>query len=427
MHPAIRVQNISKKYRLGETHSGSVRELVNSAAARLFGRRKPPATKPRVPSAEASRVDEDGNFWALKDVSFDVQPGEVVGIIGRNGAGKSTLLKILSNIVAPTSGRIELHGRVASLLEVGTGFHPELTGRENVFLNGAILGMPKNEIRRKFDQIVDFSGVETFIDTPVKRYSSGMYVRLAFAVAAHLDSEILIIDEILAVGDADFQAKCIGAMGELGKVGKTVVFVSHSLPHITSLTNRAHLLSDSRLVQSGLTSDVVQVYLKGDRGVNPNSVWKATESSAVKTAQLLEISLLDHDGEAVPVIHANRSAELRIRYRVHLSSMLQVAFRLNTLKDHTTIFTSSSCDCDQLNVVSHKAGEFIAAVVLPQCFLVPGSYYVLVAINGIDGSTVDLVEHAVTFTVSSVGSLVNLDRRLGIVAPLLPWSVRMDV
>ena len=215
MSPAIKVENLSKRYRLGLTHSGSIRELVNSAASRLFRRKSRESSK-----GETSRVDDDGNFWALKDINFEINAGEVVGIIGRNGAGKSTLLKILSRITLPSSGRIEMRGRVASLLEVGTGFHPELTGRENVYMNGTILGMTKQEIARRFDAIVDFAGVETFIDTPVKRYSSGMTVRLGFAVAAHLEPEILIVDEVLAVGDAQFQKKCLGRMRQSAEEGK---------------------------------------------------------------------------------------------------------------------------------------------------------------------------------------------------------------
>jgi lipopolysaccharide transport system ATP-binding protein len=206
--------------------------------------------------------DEMEDFWALKEISFEVKQGDTLGIIGRNGAGKSTLLKILSRITEPTTGKVTLKGRVASLLEVGTGFHAELSGRENIFLNGAILGMSRAEIRRKFDEIVDFSGVEKFLDTPVKRYSSGMYVRLAFAVAAHLESEILIVDEVLAVGDADFQKKCLGKMGEISRgEGRTVLFVSHNMAAVTSLCNKCVLLKNGTLVESGLTAHIIEKYI----------------------------------------------------------------------------------------------------------------------------------------------------------------------
>ncbi|HUR55164.1 MAG TPA: ABC transporter ATP-binding protein [Gemmataceae bacterium] len=254
MKPAIRVDNISKKYRVGsgpkvastltETLTGGARRLAN----RLRGRTPP---------------DDASVFWALQGVSFDVQPGEVVGVIGHNGAGKSTLLKVLSRIVEPTSGRAEVRGRLGSLLEVGTGFHPELTGRENVYMNGSLLGMSRREIARKFDEIVAFSGVEAFLDTPVKRYSSGMSVRLAFAVAAHLEPEILIVDEVLAVGDATFQRRCIDRMTELARSGRTILFVSHNMQLIPQLCRRAVLLKRGRVERVGPSGDVTREYLSG--------------------------------------------------------------------------------------------------------------------------------------------------------------------
>ncbi len=256
--PAITVEHVSKLYRLGETHARSVRELVNGFAARLIGR----AERPRGASVTGERLDEQGRFRALQDVSFEIHPGEVVGIIGRNGAGKSTLLKILSHITAPTAGRITIRGRVASLLEVGTGFHPELTGRENLYLNGALLGMTRAEVRRKFEEIVEFAGVGQFIDTPVKRYSSGMTVRLGFAVAAHLEPEILIVDEVLAVGDVEFQKKCLGKMQDVSASGRTVLFVSHNMASIRALTKRSILLSRGRLSLAGATGDVVERYME---------------------------------------------------------------------------------------------------------------------------------------------------------------------
>lgn len=263
MSPIIRIQNLGKKYRLGETHARSLRDLVNSTAAWCLGQRSESKAAPPMPQGgEPDRFDEAGDFWALKEVSFEIHPGEVVGVIGRNGAGKSTLLKVLSSIVAPSTGRIELSGRVASLLEVGTGFHPELTGRENVFLNGTILGMTKAQIRRRFDEIVAFAGVEAFIDTPVKRYSSGMTVRLAFAVAAFLESEILIIDEVLAVGDIDFQRKCLGRMQAVSESGRTVLFVSHNMPSIRALTTRSIVLSRGVLLFDGATDEAIDRYIE---------------------------------------------------------------------------------------------------------------------------------------------------------------------
>jgi lipopolysaccharide transport system ATP-binding protein len=242
------VDGLSKRYRVGkEIGYGSLREII--------------VNKLKAPFSSENRSRGESHFWALREVGFEVQPGEILGLIGSNGAGKSTLLKILSRITRPTTGRVELRGRVGSLLEVGTGFHPELTGRDNIFLNGAILGMRRAEIVSKFDEIVDFSGVEKFVDTPVKRYSSGMYVRLAFAVAAHLQPEIMLIDEVLAVGDAEFQKKCLGKMGDVARAGRTIIFISHNLTVIEALCNRCLLMRGGTIVASGASSEVISGYL----------------------------------------------------------------------------------------------------------------------------------------------------------------------
>ncbi|QHT70537.1 ABC transporter ATP-binding protein [Rhodocytophaga rosea] len=246
---AIKVEGVAKLYQIGQNKSSSFRESLMQKLTFLKGGERKQAN----------------DFWALQDVSFEINQGEAVGIIGKNGAGKSTLLKILSRITRPAKGRIEINGRVASLLEVGTGFHPELSGRENVYLNGTILGMTRKEIKSRFDEIVDFSGVEKFIDTPVKYYSSGMYVRLAFAVAAHLEPEILIIDEVLAVGDAEFQKKCLGKMGEVAGQGRTVIFVSHDMQAVTTLTTKAIFLKKGKVDFMGTTSDVVNHYINDNK------------------------------------------------------------------------------------------------------------------------------------------------------------------
>jgi len=254
--PVISVEQLAKRYRIGELETyRSLREAIPATARRLMRRGRAPG--------EGSRRTA-GEFWALRDVSFDVQEGEVVGVIGRNGAGKSTLLKILSRITEPTEGCARIRGRVSSLLEVGTGFHPELTGRENVYLNGSILGMTRQEIRRKFDEIVAFSGVEQFLDTPVKRYSSGMSVRLAFAVAAHLEPEVLIIDEVLAVGDAEFQRRCIGKMSEAARSGRTILFVSHNMAAVQNLCTRGVFLQSGQVAFCGATADAISIYLAND-------------------------------------------------------------------------------------------------------------------------------------------------------------------
>ncbi|MEJ7827178.1 MAG: ABC transporter ATP-binding protein [Segetibacter sp.] len=257
---AIHVENLSKAYRLGEIGTGTISRDLERWFAKVRGK-EDPFLKIGEENDRTTKGTSDV-VWSIKDINLEIQQGDAVGVIGRNGAGKSTLLKLLSRVTAPTSGIIKAKGRIASLLEVGTGFHPELTGKENIYLNGAILGMRKKEIQRKFDEIVDFAAVSRYVDTPVKRYSSGMYVRLAFAVAAHLDSEILIVDEVLAVGDAEFQKKCLGKMGEVSKgEGRTVLFVSHQMSSIRSLCNNCVLLKNGRLQTVGKAEDVIDLYI----------------------------------------------------------------------------------------------------------------------------------------------------------------------
>jgi lipopolysaccharide transport system ATP-binding protein len=301
----ISVENVSKAYRLGMIGGGTLREDITRWWARVRG-----APDPLMKIGEEHyprRIGE--HFWALRDVSFQVGEGEVLGVIGRNGAGKSTLLKILSQVTAPTSGEIKVKGRIASLLEVGTGFHPELSGRENIFLNGAILGMTKAEIRRKFDEIIAFSEIEEFLDTPVKRYSSGMYVRLAFAVAAHLEPEILVVDEVLAVGDAAFQKKCLGKMGAVAKTGRTVIFVSHNMPAIASLTNTALYLAGGELQAYGPTSEVIGCYTTAGQGESLAYADEETGSTPKVTSVRLETSL---EGN----VHI-QNEPLRIEIQIH--------------------------------------------------------------------------------------------------------------
>jgi lipopolysaccharide transport system ATP-binding protein len=302
-HAAIRVDGLSKLYRVGARQRGyrTLRESFAEACSAPVRRLRNAFA--RRPSAEmavaqgASRLSGE-NFWALKDVNFEVQPGEVVGIIGRNGAGKSTLLKILSRITEPTSGRIELRGRVGSLLEVGTGFHPELTGRENVYMNGSILGMSRREIARKFDEIVAFAEIDDFLDTPVKRYSSGMYVRLAFAVAAHLEPEILIVDEVLAVGDATFQKRCLDRMGELAGGGRTVLLVSHNLDVLPRICGRAVLLDQGRVRRSGKPQAVIDEYLESHLQAETQDI-ASLRRTGNGDAKFVGLTLLDRNQEVI--------------------------------------------------------------------------------------------------------------------------------
>ena len=280
--PIIQVENLSKQYRIGarEEAYSTFRESLTGAIKAPFQRLRRNGSTP------------DDTVWALKDVSFEVQPGEVVGIIGRNGAGKSTLLKVLSRITEPTTGSIKLYGRVASLLEVGTGFHPELTGRENIYLNGAILGMARTDIARQFDAIVDFAEVEKFIDTPVKRYSSGMYLRLAFAVAAHLEPEILVVDEVLAVGDAVFQKKCLGKMGDVAKEGRTVLFVSHNMTAVQTLCSKAIQLKHGEVQHSGTTNQVINNYLTREVRNLHKKEWSKQDAPGNEAVRIKSIKLV---------------------------------------------------------------------------------------------------------------------------------------
>lgn len=286
MGTAIKVENLSKAYQLGEIGTGTISRDLERWFARRRGKEDPFLKI----GEENDRTSKGSSniVWSLKDLNFEIQQGDAVGIIGRNGAGKSTLLKLLSRVTSPTTGKIKANGRIASLLEVGTGFHPELTGRENIYLNGAILGMRKKEITQKFDEIVDFAGVERYIDTPVKRYSSGMYVRLAFAVAAHLESEILIVDEVLAVGDAEFQKKCLGKMGEVSKgQGRTVLFVSHNMEAVQNLCTKGILLQNGSNIYNGTAKGAVDVYLSRILSQQTEKSWLPSEAPGNSAAKLL--------------------------------------------------------------------------------------------------------------------------------------------
>ncbi len=331
MSTVIKVENVSKQYRLGNVGSGTLRDDLTRWWYRMRGKEDPlmqlGSTNDRTQKADSDYV------WALKDINFEVQQGDVLGIIGRNGAGKSTLLKILSKTTAPTTGSVKVMGRIASLLEVGTGFHPELTGRENIYLNGAILGMRKHEITRKLDEIIDFAGVERYIDTPVKRYSSGMYVRLAFGVAAHLESEILIIDEVLAVGDAEFQKKCLGKMGEVSKgEGRTVLFVSHNMAAVKTLCQKAIILKDGTSVFNGTQLEAINKYQISQ---NIKSVFQ--HSGSVETApgnNNIRIINFEVKPKAGDVIQISSGVQFELTFYNYKTGInLDVTFELSNLDD----------------------------------------------------------------------------------------------
>jgi len=338
--PIIEVENVSKRYRLGQFNAGTLRE----EAERLFRRRRSNGKIDETSGGSA----HGSEFWALKDVSFSVQPGEVMGIIGRNGAGKSTLLKILSRVTEPTSGQIRIRGRVASLLEVGTGFHPELTGRENIYLNGTILGMSRAEVKASFEEIVDFAGIEEFLDTPVKRYSSGMYVRLAFAVAAHLRPEILIIDEVLAVGDAAFQKKCLAKMESVTRGGRTILFVSHQLGAVSSLCSRTFVLDRGKLSFIGGTASAISHYLSKDHKAAHGANLPATvaRSGSGKT-RLQKIWISDAEGRDLISVVSGQTVVFNFDLSLSCRTSVQnvsLGFSIhNHLDDEISILYSDYC------------------------------------------------------------------------------------
>lgn len=380
MAKAIKVTGLSKLYRLGvkeDMQDTAVQTIVSmlKSPARNLKKFRSLTNFDDVDFAEFSARKDI--LWALRDVSFEINQGEVVGIIGMNGAGKSTLLKILSRITPPTRGRIEIHGRVYSLLEVGTGFHPELSGRENVYLNGTILGMKKHEINKKFDEIVAFSGIEKFIDTPTKRYSSGMTVRLAFAVAAHLEPEILIVDEVLAVGDAAFQKKCLNKMQDVGQLGATVLFVSHSMPSISRLCARAILLEKGRVLKDGLAHEVVNAYLTSGLGTTSERSWLADPASApgTDTVRAISVRVKDETGKTIEAIDIDKPVGLELAFHVRESGHVLLP-NLNLCNEEGThLFTTIDVD-PTWRSKPRPAGRYVATAWIPGNLLSEGTFYV---------------------------------------------------
>lgn len=417
MSTVITVENLGKKYTLrhqsGQQPYVALRDVITERAAAI-GRKllHPFSSSPLTPHTSQEE------FWALKDISFEVKQGDRIGIIGRNGAGKSTLLKILSRIIEPTTGSVRIKGRVASLLEVGTGFHPELTGRENIYLNGAILGMHRAEIKKKFDEIVDFAEIEKFLDTPVKRYSSGMYVRLAFAVAAHLEPEILVVDEVLAVGDAQFQKKCLGKMEDVSsREGRTVLFVSHNMPSIRLLCNKTVLMAFGCLKTIGESNDIVEKYLTDNLETKELLVNLCSAHRSAGTQQAVEQAWIEDDkGNIVNKLLMGCKAYFCFEY--HLDKELtnpDYGFGFETT-DGTRIFSVNT-----KTTVVEKMKCPLHGVVrchVPEVMLMPGTYLVSLAIVDNQIEWVDYVERAVSFEVlpdDIYGTGKLYDRSQGIV------------
>jgi lipopolysaccharide transport system ATP-binding protein len=393
---AIKAENISKQYRLGEIGTGTLSHDLNRIWHKMRGNEDPYLKIGE--SNDRSKKGESDYVWSLKDINFQIEQGDAVGIIGKNGAGKSTLLKILSKVTKPTTGSIKVNGRIASLLEVGTGFNPEMTGRENIYLNGAILGMRKTEITRKLDEIIDFSGVERYIDTPVKRYSSGMYVRLAFAVAAHLESEILIVDEVLAVGDAEFQKKCLGKMGNVSKgEGRTVLFVSHNMASVKQLCTKAIVLEHGSVVFEGNTNDGIDYYLQSNQydGYVGHYVNESVEESG-----FVSLSLVDNNDAIRTEFGFDETITIKIKAQVapkHLNAHL--GFRVVD-RNERVIFSSEIKLAKEID----KAGLHQFEVKLPEQFLAPNKFKLTFGIHIPNVIMIDYLEECLFFEIVETGS-----------------------
>lgn len=407
----IRVQNLCKEYFIGEDplRGQNFREMISTILSRPFH---------RLRGLQGQAADRR-RIWALKDISFDISRGQVTGIIGRNGAGKSTLLKTISRITAPTSGRIEIYGRVSSLLEVGTGFHPELTGRENIYLNGAVLGMTRKEVKERFSQIVDFAEITKFLDTPVKRYSSGMYMRLAFSVAAHLDSEILLVDEVLAVGDISFQKKCLGKMNEVASGGRTVLFVSHNLDAIGRLCDRALLLENGELVLSGEPGEIISRYLQDGKISPDNQSTIFHDEENTTPARFRSVSL-----KRVPRKDESLESGLvcRIEYEISRPNLdCVVAIRVDAANG-APVMTVTDIDLDT-SYFSKVSGSYAAECDLPIGILAPGTYRITLSLADMKTTRYDFREHALLFHVTQSPRIKTTFSREGPILPATKWSI----
>ncbi|HMO34366.1 MAG TPA: ABC transporter ATP-binding protein [Lacibacter sp.] len=399
MNTVIKVENLSKQYRLGTVGTGTMAHDINRWWYRVRGKEDPYL---KIGDANDRTQKGDSDYvWALRDVNFEVKHGEVLGIIGRNGAGKSTLLKILSRTTAPTTGSVKIKGRVASLLEVGTGFHPELTGRENIYLNGAILGMTKREITRKFDEIVDFAGVERYIDTPVKRYSSGMYVRLAFAVAAHLEPEILIVDEVLAVGDAEFQKKCLGKMKDVSiREGRTVLFVSHNMAAVMGLCTAGLVMSKGGVAFGGSAADAVSFYMRE----NLNNVYHYIKSEPEQKDKILEVKILHDNNEEVRAFGFDAPVPVEIKVD-HSSFVPGTYVGLAVLNKWQQKVFTDTCRIEQSE---DSNGIMKYHVQIPSHTLLTGIYYLDVALFVPRMNVFDYVAEACSFEIEDYQSELSI-------------------
>lgn len=419
---AIQADGLGKLYRVGATRGAYRYRLLTEDLTN------------RLRRAGRGNSDPARTFWALRHVSFEVGEGEVVGIIGRNGAGKSTLLKVLSRITAPTEGHVRVRGRVGSLLEVGTGFHPELTGRENIFLSGAVIGMHRSEIVSKLDQIIDFAGIDTFVDTPIKRYSTGMYLRLAFAVAAHLEADILLVDEVLAVGDAEFQKKCLGKMAEIGATGRTVLFVSHSMPSLLRLCPRVILLDHGGVVADGGSQDVVHVYLDSGLATNAERIWESPgDAPGDDVARLKAVRIRNEEGTVTEEIDIRRTVQIEVEYW-HLSSdpNLYPSVNVHLVNDAgTKLFISCDFNNHAWAKQPRQPGVVVATCQIPGNFLAEGRIFVTAVVSTYNPTVVHSEEpDAVAFQVvdRSTGDGVRgpyVGEWPGVVRPMLRWDIRV--
>jgi lipopolysaccharide transport system ATP-binding protein len=403
----IKVENLSKQYRLGKVGTGTLSQDLSRWWSLVRGKEDPFLKIGESNDRTSKGLSE--YVWSLKDINFEVNQGDTLGIIGRNGAGKSTLLKILSKVTGPTTGNIKIKGRIASLLEVGTGFHPELSGRENIFLNGAILGMSKNEIKRKFDEIVDFSGVDRYIDTPVKRYSSGMYVRLAFAVAAHLESEILIIDEVLAVGDAEFQKKCLGKMNDVSKgEGRTVLFVSHNMAAVENLCNKGIVLNNGNMIFEGGSKESIDYYFKNQKSV--------VENQKISSKYVDEISILNSEREKISELEMGNNFTIQIKAKgISEVSGLNMGFFIKDIYDQKIAAFSTAMKLPIL-LDSQRSNNEIFEFNIINPPLLEGKYIIDISIAYKKGGRLEYIENAYSFDVLSkdiYGSGVMLNNYFG--------------